>query len=307
MAAPTMLRGRRRECETLDRLTTTIHAGRSGVLVGAGEPGVERRSFSGVRRRTGDGLPGDPRHQRADRDGAGVPKLAACCAAARRTGCTPGPQRGAWCGIQPLVRPRIASWSGWRSSIFCRRPAGAANRGVLINNGQWLDQASAQALAFVGPPPAGGFGALRLHGTRRRRQQQLESAARARRFRLAGRRCPGAARPGHPRTAGSARCGPDRRGDTRQPAGPELTRSLTSADLAGVVSDARCAARRPDRGKLPVGFEALPADTGLMLLIAAAEPLGDPMLVSAADRRAGIGLEALALPRRTGCCPSAPQ
>ena len=31
-----------------------------------------------------------------------------------------------------------------------------------------------------------------------------------------------------------------------------------------------------------------------MLLIAAAEPLGDPMLVGAAARRIGIGLEALA-------------
>jgi hypothetical protein len=40
------LRGRRRECQALDRLLEAVRAGRSGVLVVRGEAGLERRRCS---------------------------------------------------------------------------------------------------------------------------------------------------------------------------------------------------------------------------------------------------------------------
>jgi predicted ATPase len=75
----------------------------------------------------------------------------------------------------------------------------------------------------------------------------------------------------------------------------ELSRSLTPADRAGGL-------RPPDAlplsGRIEESFrrrlEALPAATRRLLLIAAAGPVGEPMLVWRAAERLGIGAEALA-------------
>jgi hypothetical protein len=45
MAARTMLRGRRRERETLDQMLTAVRASRSGALIVRGEPGVGKSSL----------------------------------------------------------------------------------------------------------------------------------------------------------------------------------------------------------------------------------------------------------------------
>jgi hypothetical protein len=77
----------------------------------------------------------------------------------------------------------------------------------------------------------------------------------------------------------------------------ELPRGLTVADLAGGFG-------LPSAAALPSTIEesfrrrseVLPADTRCLLLLAAADPAGDPVLVWRAAGRLGIGTEAAALP-----------
>lgn len=79
----------------------------------------------------------------------------------------------------------------------------------------------------------------------------------------------------------------------------ELPRGLSPAALAGgfglptVVSDGWSLSRRIEESFVQ-RLEALPADTQRLLLIAAAEPVGDPALLWRAADRLGIGYEALA-------------
>ena len=79
----------------------------------------------------------------------------------------------------------------------------------------------------------------------------------------------------------------------------ELPRGLTPAELAGGFG-------LPDApglsGRIEDSFRrrlaALPADTQRLLLVAAAEPVGDPVLVWRAAERLGIGVQAAADDRR---------
>jgi hypothetical protein len=73
----------------------------------------------------------------------------------------------------------------------------------------------------------------------------------------------------------------------------ELPRGLTPAELAGgfALPDAM-----PLAGRIEESFrrrlDALPADTRVLLLVAAADPVGDPVLVWRAAERLGIGTKA---------------
>lgn len=79
----------------------------------------------------------------------------------------------------------------------------------------------------------------------------------------------------------------------------ELPRRLSPAQLAGgfgleaVMSDAGSVAGRIQESFLR-RLETLPAETQLLLLVAASEPVGDPALLWRAAERLGIGHEALA-------------
>ena len=75
----------------------------------------------------------------------------------------------------------------------------------------------------------------------------------------------------------------------------ELPRALTFAELAGgfAVLDARGLPGRIEESFLR-RLQALPADAQLLLLVAAAEPVGDPALLWRAAGRLGIAYEALA-------------
>jgi DNA-binding CsgD family transcriptional regulator len=74
----------------------------------------------------------------------------------------------------------------------------------------------------------------------------------------------------------------------------ELPRELTPAELAGgfALPDAL-----PLSGRIEASFrrrlEALPAETRSLLLVAAADPVGDPMLMWRAAERLGIGTQAV--------------
>ena len=85
----------------------------------------------------------------------------------------------------------------------------------------------------------------------------------------------------------------------------ELPRGLTPAELAGGfgLPDAP-ALSAGSRTASVAGSTALPADTQRLLLVAAAEPVGDPVLVWRAAGRLGIGVQAAA--DTAGCSRSAP-
>jgi DNA-binding CsgD family transcriptional regulator len=83
----------------------------------------------------------------------------------------------------------------------------------------------------------------------------------------------------------------------------ELPRGLTPAELAGGfgLPDAR-----PLSGRIEESFRRrlaeLPAPTRRLLLVAAAEPVGEPVLVRAAAARLGIGVEAASPAAAAGLC-----
>ena len=79
----------------------------------------------------------------------------------------------------------------------------------------------------------------------------------------------------------------------------ELPRGLTPAQLAGGFGlPAEAPEARSLSGRIEQSFlrqlDALPSETRLLLLVAAAEPVGDPALLWGAAGRLGIGYEALA-------------
>ena len=83
----------------------------------------------------------------------------------------------------------------------------------------------------------------------------------------------------------------------------ELPRGLTPAQLAGGFGLPDC---RALPGRIEDSFRRrdapLPAATRRLLLVAAAEPTGDPALVWRAAARLGVSAEAAAAaPRPTGC------
>ena len=69
----------------------------------------------------------------------------------------------------------------------------------------------------------------------------------------------------------------------------ELTRASKGRDLARRLRPAQHAALRPDRGKLPPASGAVAPDAQSLLLLAAAEPAGDPAVLWRAAARLGIG------------------
>jgi DNA-binding CsgD family transcriptional regulator len=83
----------------------------------------------------------------------------------------------------------------------------------------------------------------------------------------------------------------------------ELPRGLSAAELAGgfAVPDSR-----PLSGRIEDSFlrrlDQLPPATRQLLLVAAAEPVGDPVLVWRAAERLGIGVEAAAPAAAAGLC-----
>jgi hypothetical protein len=74
----------------------------------------------------------------------------------------------------------------------------------------------------------------------------------------------------------------------------ELPRGLTPAELAGGFGPGTAALPQQIEESFQRQLTPLDAETRQLLLIAAAEPLGDPVLVWRAAQRLGIGVEAAA-------------
>jgi DNA-binding CsgD family transcriptional regulator len=289
------LRGRRRECDVLDRLVDVVRGGESRALVVRGEPGVGKTALldylvehaSGCRVARAVGIQSEMElafagiHQLCGPMLDRLQRLPARQRAALRSAFGLGPGSVPDRFLIGLAVLSLLSNMAEEDPLIC-----------LVDEAQWLDSASAQVLGFV---------ARRLAAD----SVGLLFAARVPGDELAG--LPELVVEGLPEADAralldAALTGPlDARVRDRIVAEAhgnplallELPRNLTPAELAGgfALPDAL-----PLSGRIEESFrrrlEGLPADTRLLLQLAAADPVGDPVLVWRAAGRLGIRAEA---------------
>jgi DNA-binding CsgD family transcriptional regulator len=299
-----MLRGRGQQCMALDGLLAEVRAGRSRVVMVGGEPGIGKTALLGY------AADSAPDFQVARAEGvesemelpfAALHQL--CGRMLDRLGRLPGPQQDAL-GVALGLRSGSApdrflvglAVLGLLSEVAAGQPLLC-----LIDDAQWLDQTSARALAFVA------------------RRLDAESVAM-----LFGTRDPAAEGDlaGLPTLVLEGLADTDARGllasvipgrlDERvrdriiaeSGGNPlallELPSAVTAAELAGGFG---VAGLRPLSGRLEHSFlqrlVALPARTQRLVLLAAAEPTGDPALLWRAAADLGVSAEDAA-PAETG-------
>jgi DNA-binding CsgD family transcriptional regulator len=288
-----VLRGRRNQCEVLDRQLQRVRAGESSVLVVRGEAGVGKTSLL-----------------------AYVAERAAGCRVARIGG-VESEMELAFAGLHQLCAPMLDGLDG------LPRPQGDALRGAfglqdgaapdrflvalavlsllaeaaeaqplvcLVDDAQWLDRASAQTLAFVArrllAEPIAIVFAVREpdDGNELAGLPELvvgglgDSDARS---------LLASAMPGRLDERVRDQIVAETRGNPL--ALLELPRGLTSAELAGgfALPDARPVASRVEEAFVQ-RVRSLPPETQRLLLVAAAEPVGDVSLLWRAAERLGL-------------------
>jgi DNA-binding CsgD family transcriptional regulator len=288
------LTGRRREIGALDELIEAVRAGESQALVVRGEPGVGKTALLDY---VVEHAP-DCRIERA----VGVQSEMELAFAALHQLCAPmldrleqlpPPQRDALrtaFGVSPGRAPDLffvgLAVLSLLSDVAEERPLIC-----LVDDEQWLDRASTQALAFV---------ARRLEAE----SVGLVFAARAQNEDLAG--LPelvveGLAEGDARALLDSVLTGPldprvrdqivtETRGNPL--ALLELLKGLTPAELAGGFGLPEASLSRTIEESFRRRLDALPADTRRLLQLAAADPVGEPSLVWRAAVRLGIGSQA---------------
>jgi DNA-binding CsgD family transcriptional regulator len=308
-----MLRGRRSECEALDRLLDAVRAGESRALVVRGEPGVgktalleyavERASESRVVRAAGV-------QSEMELAFAGLHQL--CAPMLDRLGRLPGPQRDA-------LGTAFGLSAGDAPDRFL---VGVAALGLLgeaaeerplvcvVDDAQWLDRASAQALAFAARRLSAEAVAI-VFAVREDGDGHEFSG-------LPDLLVEGLSDADARALLGSVIRGPlDERVRDRIVAETrgnplallELPRGLSAAQLAGGFGG--CTDTAALSGQIEESFlrrlDQLPAQTRRLLLVASAEPMGEPVLLWRAAQRLGIGVEAAAPAAASGLCEFGPR
>ena len=297
----TMLRGRHRECDVVDGLLEGVRAGRSGALVIRGEPGIGKtalleyaiESASDLRVVRAVGVESE-----MELAFAGLHQL--CTPMLDQLGRLPDPQRealGAVFGLSASGTPD-RFMVGLAVLSLLSEAAGEQPLLCVVDDAQWLDRASAQTLAFVARRLSAesvamvfvardpsedfrGLPELVVEGLRDADARELLSSV----------------VPGPLDERVRERIVAETRGNPL--ALLELPRGLSPAHLAGgfalpaVRADAGSLSGRIEESFLR-RLETLPADTQLLSLVAAAEPLGDPALLWRAAGRLGIAYQALA-------------
>ena len=291
------LRGRRTECEVLDQLLASVRAGESRALVLRGEAGIgktalleyllERAAGCSIARRAGV-------ESEMELAFAGLHHL--CAPMLDRLGRLPGPQadalgtafglRGGDAPDRFLIGLAVL---GLLSDVAEERPLVC-----VVDDAQWLDQASAQVLSLVArrllAESVAMIFAVREPGDAQHLTglPELEvcglpdSEARALLESV---------------IAGPLDHGVRDRVVTETRGNPlallELPRGMTPAELSGGFGPPDTPALS---GRIEESFRQrltpLPSATRLLLLVAAAEPIGDPVLVRRAAERLGVGVEA---------------
>jgi DNA-binding CsgD family transcriptional regulator len=289
------LRGRHRECELLDRLIEAARAGESRALVVRGEPGMGKTALLDY-----------------------LAEQATGCRVARVAG-VQSEMELAFAGLHQLLTPMLgrlqrlpapqravlrSAFGLGLESVQDRFLVGLATLSLLadaaeeqpliclVDDLQWLDHASAQVLGFVARRLAAesiglvfaarvpddelaGLPELVVEGLQEADARALLDAV------VTG--------PLDPRVRD--RIVAETHGNPL--ALLELPRGVGPAELAGgfALPDAI-----PLEGRIEASFrrrlDALPADTRELLLVAAAEPVGDPVLVWRAAGRLGIRAQA---------------
>jgi DNA-binding CsgD family transcriptional regulator len=285
------LRGRRDECAALDRLLNRAQAGRSGVLVVRGEAGVGKTalldyaiaSASVMRIVRASGVEAE-----MELAFAAVQQL--CAPLFDRLEGLPAPQRHALEITFGLSEGPAPDRFFVSLAVLGLLSEAAGERPLLcvIDDAQWLDRASAQSLAFVARrllaetvvmlfvvrKPIGelaGLPELVVEGLRDADARQLLTSV----------------VPGRLDERVADQLVAEARGNPL--ALLEFSRGLAPADLAGGFGLPEAL---PLEGRIEDRFvqrlEALPADARRFLLVAAADPTGDPALVWRAAARLGL-------------------
>jgi DNA-binding CsgD family transcriptional regulator len=290
--------GRRAECEAIDRLVADVAAGRSRVLVLRGEAGVGKTALLGHLSERVDGW----RVVRAE----GVePELELaysglqqwCAPLLENLAKVPGPQRGALetvLGLRDGTAPD-PFLVGLATLTLMAEAAEEQPLACIVDDAQWLDRASARVLEFVarrllvervavvgaartaaGDDVLAGMPALTLRGLGDEDARTLLLS-----------RLPGPLDP-----AVTDQLVAESHGNPL--ALLELPRASRLADLAGGfgLPDGRPVAGRIEQSYLR-RLRVLPAATRLLVLAAAAEPLGNPVLLQGAAEDLGMDLAAL--------------
>jgi DNA-binding CsgD family transcriptional regulator/tetratricopeptide (TPR) repeat protein len=297
MAAQPVFRGRSSESELLDRLLEDARGGRSAVLVIRGEAGVGKTALmrhaadraSGFRVAQVSGVESERELPFAGLHQLGAPFL-------DRIDALPAPQ-------QDALRVALGLCSGAAPDRFLVGLAAltllaevAEDQPLLclVDDLQWLDEATGQVLGFVArrvlaEPVAIVFGIrepsderevaglpeLRLEGLGRDEAHALLAEV------IPGRLDDGVAGRIVAETGGNPL------------ALLELPRAMSAAELAGGFAVPRTVGLP---GSIEDGFrlrlDALPADTRRLLQLAAADPVGDPLLLWRAAEHLGIHPEA---------------
>src|ERR1700759_2968311 len=285
------LRGRREECAVLDRLCEGARAERSGVLVVRGEAGVGKTALLGY----AIGSASDMLVVRA----SGVESEMELAFAALhqlwaplldRLGRLPGPQRHALEIAFGLIEGPAPDRLFVGLAVLGLLAEAAEERPLLcvVDDAQWLGRASPHGLAFVArrleadsvvmlfaarepSDQTAGLPELVLGGLRGSDARALLASV------IPGRLDERVADELLAETRGTPR------------ALLELPRGLTAAQLAGGFGLPEAL---PLEGRIEDHFvqrlEALPGDARRLLLVAAADPTGDPVLVWRAAARLGL-------------------
>jgi DNA-binding CsgD family transcriptional regulator len=292
-----MLRGRSAERVQLDRLLEAIHAGQSAVLVLRGEAGIGKTALLDYTAERAEGcrvLRAVGVESEMELPFAGLHQL--CAPLLDRLEWLPPPQRealGIAFGLSSGTRPdrflvglallSLLSDAADQEPLLC-----------LLDDAQWLDQSSAQVLAFVArrlqAEPIGLLFAERESG-------EFGELGRLPELRLDGLSDADA----RDLLASVITVPLDDRVRERLVAEThgnplallELPHGLSPADLAGGFA---LTAALPLPSRIEESFrqrvERLPADSQGLLLVAAAEPTGDPTLLWRAADQLGVTPEA---------------
>jgi DNA-binding CsgD family transcriptional regulator len=302
---PDGLLGRRSECEALDRLLRSVRSGQSQVLVVRGEAGIGKTALleyvveraSGWRVVRADGVQSE-----MELPFAGVHQL--CGPMLDGLGGLPGPQRDA-------LREAFGLEDGGAPDHFLVALAvlslladAAEERPLvcLIDDAQWLDRASAQALAFVARRLLAERIAMMFAVREPTDEAHFDGLPEMTVEGLAdgdARGLLGAGVRGRLDERVRDRIVAETRGNPL--ALLELPRGLTRGELGGGfgLPDTGALSGRIERSFLR-RFDSLPPDSQRLLLTAAAEPVGDVPLLWRARDRLGIAPEAVGPAQATG-------
>ncbi|MGR6921908.1 helix-turn-helix transcriptional regulator [[Actinomadura] parvosata] len=301
------LRGRHRECEALDRLLTRAKAGESQVVVLRGEAGVGKSALveylvagaAGCQVLRAVGVESE-----MELAFAGLHQL--CMPLMGHLEHLPGPQRDALAVAFGLTAGSVPDRFLVGLAVLSLLAEAAEERPLVcvVDDAQWLDQVSAQTLAFVGRRLLAERVAL-VFAVRTSASASDDALRGLRELPVKGLRDDDARAlldsvvPGRLDERVRDRIVAETRGNPL--ALLELPRGLTAADLAGGFGrpDARPLASQIEQSFLR-RIEALPAATQRLLLAAAAEPVGDVSLLWRVAERLGIGPDAAAAAEAAG-------